>query len=171
MRRFPGKSEVGRGGKESSELKSNFHRMTDVFSAEKRSDVMSRIRGKGNKKTELALIGIFKRNAVSGWRRNQSVFGKPDFVFPKWKLAVFVDGCFWHVCPKHATAPKNNPEFWAEKLKKNQARDRLVNRTLRSKGWVVLRIWEHELARKNENAVVRRIRRSIRRAEAARGMG
>lgn len=145
--------------------------MTDVFSSAKRSEVMSRILGKGNKKTELAMVDLFKAKGIKGWRRNQPVFGKPDFVFPKLKLAVFVDGCFWHVCPKHSTAPKNNPEFWAEKLKKNQARDRLVNRTLRSKGWVVLRIWEHELTRKNEDAAVRRIRRAIQRAEAARGMG
>ena len=128
--------------------------MPDVFTKRKRSEVMSRIRGRGNKDTELALASIFRRNRISGWRRNQSVFGKPDFVFPKLKLAVFVDGCFWHSCPKHRTKPANNAAFWRKKLAANKARDRRVTRTLRRMGWRVVRIWEHELARKNEERLV-----------------
>lgn len=106
---------------------------------------MSHIRGRGNKDTELALAKIFRRFGVTGWRRNQKVFGKPDFVFPKLILAVFVDGCFWHGCPKHATHPKQNAAFWARKLRANKARDRLVTRRLRRAGWRVVRLWEHEL--------------------------
>ena len=132
--------------------------MPDVFTKRKRSEVMSRIRGRGNKDTELALASIFRRNRISGWRRNQSVFGKPDFVFPKLKLAVFVDGCFWHSCPKHRTKPANNAAFWRKKLAANKARDRRVTRTLRRMGWRVVRIWEHELARKNETRLLKRIR-------------
>jgi DNA mismatch endonuclease, patch repair protein len=120
--------------------------MPDVFTKAKRSEVMSRIRGKGNKDTELALIRIFRAQHIIGWRRHQKVFGKPDFVFPKLRIAVFVDGCFWHACPKHATKPRNNAAFWRKKLAANQARDRLVTRTLRRMGWKVVRIWEHELA-------------------------
>ena len=131
--------------------------MSDVFSKAKRSAVMSQIRSRGNKATELALAKFFRRHKITGWRRNQKVFGKPDFVFSKLKLAVFVDGCFWHGCPKHGTQPKGNRAFWKKKFARNIARDRLVNRALRRTGWRVLRIWEHELARKRERQVLRKI--------------
>ena len=133
--------------------------MSDVFSKAKRSDVMSRIRGSGNKDTELKLMVVFRLHGVTGWRRKAPIFGKPDFVFPKLKLAVFVDGCFWHGCPIHATQPKINAEFWQTKISKNQARDLLVTRTLRRAGWRVMRIWEHELARKREKRLLARFRR------------
>ncbi len=74
---------------------------------------------------------------------------KPDFVFPKLRLAVFVDGCFWHGCPSHATWPKQNAAFWRKKILGNRARDRRVNRELCALGWRVVRVWEHELARNN----------------------
>ena len=88
---------------------------------------------------------------------------RPDFVFPKLKLAVFVDGCFWHDCPKHATKPKNNAAFWRKKFAANKSRDRLVTRTLRATGWRVLRLWEHSLRwatkeAKNEARLLLRIR-------------
>lgn len=121
---------------------------------------MSRIRSRGNKDTELALIKFFRQNQIAGWRRQQKVFGKPDFVFPKLRLAVFVDGCFWHGCPRHGTQPKGNAAFWRQKITRNQSRDRLVNRTLRRSGWRVLRVWEHELARKRAAFLLRRLRRT-----------
>ena len=139
--------------------------MPDVFTPEKRSQVMSRIRGKGNKNTELALIALMRRHRITGWRRNQRIFGKPDFVFRKQRLAVFVDGCFWHGCPKHANMPANNPEFWRKKLDANKRRDRLVNRTLRKTGWRVLRVWEHELTLRNASRLVGRIRRIVGRQD------
>lgn len=135
--------------------------MPDVFTKSKRSQVMSLIRGRGNKETELALIKIFRRLHISGWRRNQIVFGKPDFVFPKLKVAVFVDGCFWHCCPKHQTKPANNRAFWRKKLAANVARDGLVTRTLRRAGWRVVRIWEHELTRRNEARCGRKVKKVI----------
>ena len=131
----------------------------DVFTSAKRSEVMSRIRSRGNKETELVLAKLLRLNRITGWRRNQPVFGKPDFVFIKLKLAVFVDGCFWHGCPKHYNQPANNRAFWRRKLLSNKARDALVTRTLRRAGWRVLRVWEHELARKNQARLVRRIQR------------
>jgi len=70
---------------------------------------------------------------------------------------VFVDGCFWHGCPKHATWPKNRAEFWLKKLLGNKARDRHVNRALRGRGWKVVRVWEHELRRKDEPNLLRRL--------------
>jgi DNA mismatch endonuclease, patch repair protein len=135
--------------------------VADVFSTRKRSQVMSRIRSRGNKDTELVLAELFRRQRITGWRRNQRIFGKPDFVFPKLKLAVFVDGCFWHRCPIHGTQPKVNRSFWKKKFACNQARAWLVNRTLRLAGWCVLRIWEHELARTNEARLLRRIQRVL----------
>jgi DNA mismatch endonuclease, patch repair protein len=69
---------------------------------------------------------------------------RADVVFPAVKLAVFLDGCFWHQCPEHATMPKRNSEFWAPKLRSNVERDQLVNRALAEAGWIVIRCWEHE---------------------------
>ena len=142
--------------------------MADVFTPAKRSEVMSRIRARGNKDTEQALVDIFRAQKITGWRRHLPVFGKPDFVFPKLRVAVFVDGCFWHGCPQHATMPKTNSAFWAKKLASNKARDRLVTQTLRKTGWHVLRIWEHDLRPKNQPNCLKRLRRLINSAVMSR---
>lgn len=134
---------------------------TDIFTKAKRSEVMSKIPGRGNKATEVALAKLFRTHGITGWRRHYPTIGKPDFAFPKQKVAVFVDGCFWHGCPKHAVQPKGNSTFWAEKLTANKARDCRVNRELRAKGWHVVRIWEHDLAQRCRPAVVRRIQRAL----------
>ena len=118
---------------------------------------MSRVRGHGNKTTELRLIQVFRANGITGWRRGSKLPGKPDFVFPKLETAVFVDGCFWHGCPRHGTKPKTNASFWRKKIQRNKARDRKVNRLLRAKGWKVARVWEHELRRRNEAKLIRRL--------------
>ena len=138
--------------------------MSDVFTQTKRSAVMSLIRSHGNKATELRLIAVFRAHAITGWRRGSRITGKPDFVFPSVKIAVFVDGCFWHGCPKHGTRPKQNAEFWREKIARNRKRDRLVIRTLRGAGWQVVRIWEHALLRRNQIGTVRRLSRILKRA-------
>jgi DNA mismatch endonuclease (patch repair protein) len=106
---------------------------------------MSRVKGHGNVATELRLIRIFRENDIKGWRRHVAIFGNPDFVFPKLRLAIFVDGCFWHGCPFHGSLPETNREFWRIKLEKNKERDRIVNRSLRANGWRILRFWQHEL--------------------------
>jgi len=133
--------------------------MPDVFTKSKCSDVMSRIRSRGNKATELRLMAIFRQFGITGWRRHQPVFGKPDFVFRQQRVTVFVDGCFWHGCPKHATFPATRRAFWLAKFARNKARDRLVTHTLRKNGWRVLRIWEHEL--KKPARVLARIRKAL----------
>lgn len=135
--------------------------MVDVFSVTKRSEVMSRIRGRGNEATELALVAFLRRHGIVGWRRQVQLFGSPDFVFKKHRVAVFVDGCFWHGCPKHATQPKSNQAFWAAKLARNKARDCLVTHTLRQRGWRVLRVWQHELSLNNDLRLFRRFRKAI----------
>jgi DNA mismatch endonuclease (patch repair protein) len=158
--------------------------MSDVFTKAKRSEVMSRIRSRGNKDTEVALAKLLRRNGITGWRRQTTLVVrssrreeahssirksvrassprllrvKVDFVFRQARLALFVDGCFWHGCPKHETKPKNNRVFWHRKLSANKARDRLVTRALRRANWRVLRIWEHEFARKNEARLVKRLK-------------
>jgi DNA mismatch endonuclease (patch repair protein) len=145
--------------------------MPDVFTPAKRSQVMSRIRASGNRDTELRMIALFRAHGIAGWRRRQKVFGKPDFVFPHERVAVFVDGCFWHGCPKprHAPRPRNRAEWWAAKLERNKARDRLVTRTLRAQAWRVIRIWECDLTTKNWPRVARRLRRALDRRLKDRG--
>ena len=142
--------------------------MADVFTKAKRSEVMSKIRGRGNKKTEIALMQHLRSGGVSGWRRHQPIFGKPDFVFRSDRVAVFVDGCFWHGCPRHQQYPATNREFWRKKLDANKRRDRLVTRTLRDKGWTVVRLWECQLTR-NPGRCMARIERAIEDSAAARG--
>ena len=137
--------------------------MPDVFTKAKRSAVMSKIRGRGNKDTELTLIKLLRGHGVTGWRRNQKVFGRPDFLFRQNRLALFVDGCFWHGCPKHCKIPAGNRAFWKKKFAANMARDRRVNRELRRLGWQVARIWEHDLA-KRQQAIIGRIIRALTRA-------
>jgi DNA mismatch endonuclease (patch repair protein) len=131
--------------------------MSDVFTKRKRAQVMARIRGNGNKDTELRLMQIFRAARITGWRRGSKLIGKPDFVFPKLKTAVFVDGCFWHGCSKHATWPKTRAAFWLAKITGNKARDRRVNRELRGRGWKVIRVWEHELAKRNIPRLLKRL--------------
>jgi DNA mismatch endonuclease (patch repair protein) len=77
-------------------------------------------------------------------------------------VAVFVDGCFWHGCPRHGTQPRTNTAFWRKKIEGNQTRDRRVNRALRARGWSVLRLWEHELKRRTEPKLVRRLHSVLR---------
>ena len=135
--------------------------MADLFTAAKRSHVMSRIRASGNRDTELRLMALFRQRRITGWRRNARVFGKPDFIFPRGKLAVFVDGCFWHRhqgC-KFAYVPKSRLEFWLPKFGNNVARDKIVTQTLRKDGWKVLRIWECQLQERHWPMIARRIAR------------
>jgi DNA mismatch endonuclease (patch repair protein) len=138
--------------------------VADVFSREKRSEVMSRIRGRGNRATELAFAKLLRAEKITGWRRHLPLPGRPDFAFRRFKVAVFVDGCFWHCCPRCSNRPANNREFWAKKLDLNVERDRRVNEALANLGWNVVRIWEHEL--KHPAAVVDRVAHTL--AEAGR---
>ncbi len=135
--------------------------MADFLTPAERSERMSRIRGRGNETTELALARLFRAHGFTGWRRHRPVFGKPDFVFAAARVAVFVDGCFWHACAAHLRMPRTNRRFWKKKLDANQARDRRVNRTLKARGWRVVRVWQHELKRRNEARLVARLRRRL----------
>ena len=190
---------------------------------------MSRIRSRGNERTEGALVRVFREQGIVGWRRhallrvgNEAetrrvgdgetrrkgqkpdegetevavvreegggyrvkskvkekqpvrassrrllheegvVKVRPDFVFRERKLAVFVDGCFWHGCAKCYVRPRQNRKFWDEKFARNTERDRKVNQALKAAGWKVLRIWEHELKRKVAGRLVRKLGRALQR--------
>jgi len=119
--------------------------MADNLTKEQRSYAMSRIRSKGNESTEQALITAMRRAGLSGWRRNSKLRGKPDFVFPRFRTAVFVDGCYWHGCAKCSLLSKSNTEYWTPKIEGNRNRDKFNTRLLRQDGWQVVRIWEHDL--------------------------
>jgi DNA mismatch endonuclease (patch repair protein) len=106
---------------------------------------MSNVRGRGNASTELLVVKLFRDKKITGWRRHYQITGRPDFAFPKSKLAVFLDGCFWHGCPRCYTVPQSSKVFWRIKLSKNKTRDAIVTGSLRAGGWKVLRVWECQL--------------------------
>lgn len=149
--------------------------MPDVFTEAKRSEVMSLIRSRGNKDTELRMREVFRQHGITGWRRHVALSFmvpssllpvsvsrkkvRPDFVFRQARLVVFVDGCFWHGCPEHYRRPGSRQKFWDAKIARNMARDVEVSRGLRRSGWRVLRLWEHDLAKKREKRLVARLRR------------
>ncbi|MGH8019102.1 MAG: very short patch repair endonuclease [Opitutaceae bacterium] len=135
--------------------------MADVFSKAKRSAVMARIRATGNKDTELRLMALFRAHGITGWRRRQNLPGRPDFVFRQERLVIFVDGCFWHGCPKHFRAPKSRLTYWEPKIARNRMRDRTVNRALKQLGWKVLRVWEHALSPRESGRTMARLRRAL----------
>lgn len=118
--------------------------MTDVLTPEQRRLNMSRIRGRDTK-PELLLRKALWARRVRGYRKHPNVPGRPDLAFIGKRVAVFVDGCFWHGCPIHATSPQANADFWEKKLKANVERDVTVTSMLKSDGWTVLRFWEHEI--------------------------
>lgn len=132
----------------------------DNVSKETRSKVMAAVRSSGNQSTEVALATLLRDSGVTGWRRKWRLHGQPDFVWPKQRLALFVDGCFWHGCSKHCRIPASNREYWERKIANNQTRDRRTTRELRQAGWVVLHVWEHSL-KHSPNRVIGRIRKAL----------
>lgn len=131
--------------------------MADVFDSKKRSDIMSKVRSNNNKSTELALIKFFKENHITGWKRNYPVKGHPDFVFLDKKIAVFVDGCFWHGHDCRNTRPSDNAEYWQKKRERNIKHDKEVTAMFENRGWTVIRIWECELKNKNRSALINKL--------------
>ena len=129
--------------------------MADVFDSKKRSDIMSKVRSNNNKSTELALIKFFKENKITGWKRNYPVKGHPDFVFLDKKIAVFVDGCFWHGHDCRNTRPSDNAG--QRKRERNIKHDKEVTAMFENRGWTVIRIWECELKKKNRDVLFDRL--------------
>jgi DNA mismatch endonuclease, patch repair protein len=125
---------------DASSQKTSFGRLS-------RSDLMRRIRSRRNGTTEERLASLLRRSGITGWRRNIDVLGRPDFVWSKNRLVLFVDGCFWHGhnCGRNLQ-PKTNAREWMMKFERNKQRDKRVSATWRKKGWRVLRIWECDLS-------------------------
>ena len=123
---------------------------------------MSKVRSNNNKSTELALIKLFKENNITGWKRNHPVKGHPDFVFLDKKIAVFVDGCFWHGHDCRNTRPDDHQEYWKKKRERNIQHDRDVTALFESRGWTVVRIWECELKKANVEQCRQRLNQLLR---------
>ena len=121
------------------------------FGSLSRSELMSRVRSTGNKTTEIKMGSLLRAGRIHGWRRHAQIAGKPDFVWRKEHVALFIDGCFWHghSCGKNIS-PVKNAELWKHKIAANRERDRKVARKLRSAGWSVVRIWECSLKKRPE---------------------
>lgn len=117
--------------------------MTDVLTESQRKYCMSRIRAQ-NTSPEINLRKELWANGFR-YRIRNKLPGKPDIIFSKHRIAIFVDGCFWHGCSEHYQIPETNTEFWNNKIEKNVERDRKNNSNLRNMGWIVIRFWEHEL--------------------------
>lgn len=124
-----------------------------------RSRAMAAVKGKHNRSTETQFRMALVRDGVTGWLTHADLPGKPDIYFPKARLAIFLDGCFWHGCRRCGHVPKTNSLFWATKIGRNQNRDRRNSRLVRKEGIRVIRIWEHTL---NDHHKLQRILRRIR---------
>lgn len=132
--------------------------MADTFTKEQRSNIMARVRGK-NTSPELNLKKLLSMTGIK-YNTNRKLEGKPDIILKSQKVAIFIDGCFWHKCPICFRAPKSNRGYWKQKIKKNVDRDRKLNKTLKKEGWEVIRIWEHDFL-KDPNKVLLKIIKSM----------
>lgn len=133
---------------------------SDVLTKEQRSLCMSRNRGK-NTGPELELRKALWKLGLR-YRLGYQLPGRPDIVFVSARVAVFVDGCFWHACPVHFSRPRSNREFWRRKILANQRRDRVVSSALAIAAWRVVRVWEHEI-RESASSAARKISAVVRR--------
>lgn len=132
--------------------------MADLFSPTERSAIMRRVKSSGNASTEALLAREFRKRKITGWRRKMRLTGSPDFVWRRERLALFVDGCFWHGCPLHREIPASRIEYWKAKLERNARRDAKVNVALQAAGWTVIRIWECELRKTRRAETLDRLR-------------
>src|SRR2546425_3930783 len=124
-----------------------------------RSRNMRAITSFGNKTTEMRLVSLLRERGVRGWRSQPSgVFGKPDLIIQRPRVAVFVDGCFWHGCPRCGHIPKTNRAYWRAKMARNKKRDLQSTTRLKALGYRVVRIWECQLAKAPSRCVQRILR-------------
>ena len=131
----------------------------DRVSSTVRSKIMAAVRTSGGT-TEVKMEKLLRIRGIRGYRKQWPIAGKPDFAWPKSRVALFVDGCFWHGCPRCDRPSKSNLDFWRPKLISNRRRDRRVSRKLRKDGWSVLRVWE---CRISEERTLSRIMRAVSR--------
>jgi DNA mismatch endonuclease (patch repair protein) len=121
-------------------------KQTDHVSQETRSAIMRAVKSEHVRSTEGRLRAAMISKGINGWQMHaENLPGKPDFVFLREKLAIFVDGCFWHGCPKCYRRPRSNRKYWDKKAVNNISRDRRNRKNLSRIGWHIMRIWEHEI--------------------------
>ena len=135
--------------------------MPDRFSKEVRSNIMSKIRGKDTRPEILLRRAIFRSGCrYSLKHRFKELNFRPDLVLVSRKTCIFIDGCFWHGCPKCYKEPKSNKKYWIPKIKRNKERDRQQNKFLKKEGWKVIRVWEHQICKnfeKTKNIIIKKI--------------
>jgi len=127
----------------------------DNLTKEQRRKNMQNIRS-SNTKPELLLAKLLRKEKVYFARHVKSIVGRPDFVFRRKKVLVFIDSDFWHCHPKRFIMPKSNLEYWRNKIERNKTRDKFVNIQLKKSGWKVLRFWEYDV-KNNQNRVIKKI--------------
>lgn len=137
--------------------------MVDHVSKDVRSKIMSLVRSKGNRTTEVVLGRLLWAVGLRGYRKQWPVDGRPDFAWPDLQIAVFVDGCFWHGCTRCKYLPRSHKKFWRDKIENNQRRDRRVSRRLRRAGWCVIRVRECSVT---AAGTIRRIAKAVRERRA-----
>lgn len=125
-----------------------------------RSKIMKAIKSKENKSTELVFRSALQQSGISGWTTNEKITGTPDIFFSNYKVAIFLDGCFWHLCPKCGHIPQTNYEYWKSKLERNVTRDRDKAQALQMMGFLVIRFWEHEI-NQNVDSCIERLKEII----------
>ncbi|MEI7724472.1 MAG: very short patch repair endonuclease [Bacteroidota bacterium] len=135
------------------------HLIKEITKGNLRSKIMRAIKSRGNLSTEIKVISYFKRYKICGWRRNYKLFGNPDFVFPRLKIVLFIDGCFWHGHNCRNLIPKTNIQYWNNKIERTKTRDNLVSNKLTEQGWKVIRFWECEL--KQESTFIPKLKTSM----------
>jgi DNA mismatch endonuclease (patch repair protein) len=130
----------------------------DRVTRQVRSKIMSLVGSRGNRTTERRMSALLWSSGLRGYRKHWRITGTPDFAWPRSKVALFVDGCFWHGCPHCCRYSKSNKPFWNLKVKNNRARDRRVAAKLRRQGWSVVRVWECAV---KKPATLARIKRAL----------
>ncbi len=129
----------------------------DTVSKKKRSEIMSRIRSRDSK-IEVSFRKWLWAQGFRYRKNSEKYFGKPDIVLPKYKTVIFIDSCFWHGCKQHCRLPSTRRKFWKDKIERNKQRDKEVNRHYRKIEWKVIRVWEHDLKKKNFKFDIKKIK-------------
>ena len=130
--------------------------MSDNLKSKDRRKTMQAVKGKGTR-LEKRLFSMLAGMGLRGWRKNvDNIIGKPDIAFAGQRVAIFVDWCFWHGCPRcKRKLPKTNRQYWRRKIQRNIALAKSNNRRLRADGWTVIRFWEHEIGKATDTGKLR----------------
>ncbi len=137
--------------------------MADKVSTEVRTRTMRAVKS-NDSKMEIKFRSALWRSGLRFYKNVKSLSGKPDIVFPKKKVVIFLDSCFWHGCPEHLRMPKSNLDYWQPKIERNKKRDSEINAYYSENNWQIFRIWEHELKTNFDNQVSE-VARAVRRSQ------